>query len=190
MVVKKCEDCGDNVEFKKKSGKFCEKCRKARKAQYQRDYRKKHPEVREEYRAKNREKILNQMKDYVQKNKEKITEYSKLYQKKKLEEDPVFRLRHQIRCLVGGSLKRKGFKKNSKTEQILGCSILDFQKHIESLFKEGMSWENRNEWEIDHKIPISSGKTEAEVLKLNHYTNLQPLWTYENREKGDKTGYL
>ena len=30
-------------------------------------------------------------------------------------------------------------------------------------------------WDIDHKIPISSAKTEEDVIKLNHYSNLQPL---------------
>jgi hypothetical protein len=57
---------------------------------------------------------------------------------------------------------------------------------MESLFKEGMTWDNHGEWHIDHIIPISSGKTEDEVVKLCHYTNLQPLWKTENLLKGDK----
>jgi len=36
-------------------------------------------------------------------------------------------------------------------------------------------------WDLDHKIPISSAKTEEDVLKLNHYTNFQPLCSYTNR---------
>ena len=35
-------------------------------------------------------------------------------------------------------------------------------------------------------IPISSAKTEEEIIKLNHYTNLQPLWSRENMSKGNK----
>jgi hypothetical protein len=37
-------------------------------------------------------------------------------------------------------------------------------------------------WHIDHKIPISSAKTEEEIIKLNHFSNLQPLCSKYNRE--------
>mgnify|MGYP003672055855 FL=1 len=59
--------------------------------------------------------------------------------------------------------------------------------HIESQFKSEMSWDNYGKWEIDHKQPLASAKTPEEVLKLNHYTNLQPMWALENRIKGAKT---
>jgi 5-methylcytosine-specific restriction endonuclease McrA len=57
---------------------------------------------------------------------------------------------------------------------------------LEKLFKEGMTWENHGEWHIDHIIPISKAKTAEEIYKLNHYTNLQPLWKRENLCKGSK----
>jgi len=45
-----------------------------------------------------------------------------------------------------------------------------------------MSWDNQGKyWDIDHIIPVSSAKTEEEIIKLNHYTNLQPLESYYNR---------
>jgi CRISPR/Cas system Type II protein with McrA/HNH and RuvC-like nuclease domain len=50
-----------------------------------------------------------------------------------------------------------------------------------------MSWENRNEWHIDHIMPISMAKTYDEVIRLNHYRNLRPLWAHENLSKSDKT---
>lgn len=34
---------------------------------------------------------------------------------------------------------------------------------------------------INHIIPISSAKTIEDVIRLNHYTNFQPLDSYENR---------
>jgi hypothetical protein len=49
-----------------------------------------------------------------------------------------------------------------------------------------MNWSNRKEWHIDHIIPLSSAKTEEELLKLFHYTNLQPLWANDNIKKSNK----
>jgi hypothetical protein len=36
--------------------------------------------------------------------------------------------------------------------------------------------------DIDHIVPVSSGKTKDEIIKLNHYTNLQPLCSKINRD--------
>ena len=49
-----------------------------------------------------------------------------------------------------------------------------------------MSWDNYGKWHIDHIIPLSSAKTEQDILKLCHYTNLQPLWAKGNIIKSNK----
>lgn len=36
-------------------------------------------------------------------------------------------------------------------------------------------------WDIDHIIPIDSAINEVDIIRLNHYTNLQPLCSYMNR---------
>ena len=67
---------------------------------------------------------------------------------------------------------------------------------MESKFENWMSWNNRglyngelmHGWDIDHVIPISLAKTEEELLKLNHYSNLQPLCSKINRDV--KRNYL
>jgi len=49
-----------------------------------------------------------------------------------------------------------------------------------------MNWNNYGKWEIDHIRPMASAKNEEQTIELNHYTNLQPLWKNENREKNNK----
>ena len=58
--------------------------------------------------------------------------------------------------------------------------------HLEGLFMEGMSWENQGEWHLDHIIPVSIATSEEEIIKLNHYTNFQPLWAEDNIIKSNK----
>ena len=54
-------------------------------------------------------------------------------------------------------------------------------------FTEGMSLDIMGrDIHIDHIIPLSSAKTEEEVYRLCHYTNLQPLWAEENLKKGNR----
>jgi len=61
-----------------------------------------------------------------------------------------------------------------------------------------MTWDNKGkyngelnfDWDIDHKIPISEAKSIEDVIRLNHYTNLQPLCSKVNRDiKKDKLDY-
>ena len=73
---------------------------------------------------------------------------------------------------------------------LIGCSLEELKKHLESQFKPGMSWKNRgrNGWHIDHIKPCASfdlSKSE-EQHKCFHYSNLQPLWAKENLRKGIK----
>jgi len=82
------------------------------------------------------------------------------------------------------ALKDGGFKKAKATYEILGADYATAAAHLESQFKDGMSWANRSEWHIDHIIPLASAKNEEELLKLCHYTNLQPLWAMDNLKKG------
>ena len=112
--------------------------------------------------------------------------YQKNKQRRKEKDNEIAGVIQIIRQSVRKSFKRKGYTKKSRTYNILGEEWSVVKQHMESLFKEGMTWDNHGEWHIDHIIPISSGKTEDEVLKLCHYTNLQPLWKEDNLKKSDK----
>lgn len=100
---------------------------------------------------------------------------------------PMIRLKKNIRSLIRKAIYKRGYTKNSSTNAILGCDYEFFFNHITSLFAEGMGWHNRSAWHIDHIIPVSTAKNESELIALNHYTNLRPLWVRENIIKSNKT---
>ena len=163
-------------------------------------------EYNERYYSKNRDKIKKKLKEWYLKNKEKRRERYKensrmnyykdkkkkmarvmAYQKIKHKTDINWMLRKRLRGRLQKALK--GIIKSKKTMELLGVPHMDFLKTwIECKFKEGMTWENRHLWHIDHIIPCSSfdlTKPE-EQAKCFHYTNLQPLWASENLSKGNR----
>lgn len=106
-----------------------------------------------------------------------------VYKRLRRQQDSLFKLRSNISTLIANSLSRNNYIKSSTTESILGCTFLQFKAHIESQFTTGMSWDNRADWHIDHIVPVSYASTEQELLQLNHYTNLRPLWATDNLQK-------
>lgn len=149
-------------------------------------YREENKDNLKKWREENKEKIREQRKKYREQNRDKINQY----ENKKRKEDPLYWLRSNIRSSISTMLNRKGYTKNSKTIEILGCSFEEFFLYLESKFEPWMTWDNRGlyngtsnyGWDIDHIIPISSGLTEEDIIRLNHYTNLQPLCSYYNRD--------
>lgn len=174
--------------------------------EYQKEYRtnKEKDDYNKKYYIKNKEHIKNKSKKYAECNKESIKEYKKYHYNKNKDKirtyireycsnrrknDILFKIKLNIRRSISISFKRNGYSKYSKTQKILGCSFDYFITYLESNFKTWMSWDNYGlyngelncGWDIDHIIPISSAKTEDDIIKLNHYSNLQPLCSYENR---------
>lgn len=96
------------------------------------------------------------------------------------------RFANRVRIAIRMGLARKGYLKKSRTTDILGCNFLQFRAYIEDLFTSGMGWDNMHAWHLDHKIPISTARNESDVLRLNHYSNFQPLWGIDNIKKGSK----
>lgn len=153
---------------------------------YQEANKEKAAAYKKDWYQANKEKILKQRKAYYETNKEKIIERIGLYKKKRKKKDLVYNLRENCRSRISSAFRRKGFKKKSKTAEMLGCDWEFLKFYIESQFKNGMSWENRDKWHIDHIIPLASASSEDDVIKLSHFSNLQPLWAEENRKKADK----
>lgn len=136
-----------------------------------------------------KEIAVARQKEYRIKNKDIVNKKLNLLYKKRAENDPLFKLKVSLRKMINNKLKYGGYSKKTKTQQILGCSFEEFKEYLESKFESWMNWGNYGKyngtlnfgWDIDHIIPLSSAKTEEEIIKLNHYTNLQPLCSYTNR---------
>lgn len=122
-------------------------------------------------------------KYYIQKNKLRLNKHRVEYHKNRLQYDDLYKLRYNLRNRINSAFKRKTHYNKPKTMEALGVDWEVAKAHIERQFKKGMSWSNYGEWHIDHIIPLASANTEAELIKLCHYRNLQPLWAKENRKK-------
>lgn len=101
----------------------------------------------------------------------------------RLRRDPCIAMGERISRMLAHAMKRVGAFKSSSTFDLLGYTAGDLRRHIERQFVPGMNWDNRDKWQIDHIIPISSANTTDEVLALNQLSNLRPLWATANNEK-------
>jgi hypothetical protein len=104
----------------------------------------------------------------------------------KRDTDVLFALKGRISAGIRTAFNKKSYSKNSRTHTILGCSYEFFLNHITSQFTEGMTVDKLgSEIHLDHILPISSATTEDEIIRLNHWSNFQPLWAKDNLAKSD-----
>lgn len=121
-------------------------------------------------------------------NRQTVNAKKNVWRNNRLKTNQLYKLQCDISNCIRASFRKKGISKNRiASNAIIGCSQLYFRKYIESLFTDGMTWANKGKsgWHLDHMIPISSAKTSYDLLRLNHHTNFQPLWWYDNLEKSD-----
>jgi len=176
--------------FKEYYKSQCKECTKSHRKEYFSNYNKEKSEERKE-RISNYYKNNPEKKKISQKRwRDKNPSYYRDYQQNRLKTDLIFNLSRSIRTRISKAISRQKFRKKSKTSDILGCSFSDFKIYIESKFEYWMSWENRglyngefnHGWDLDHIIPISTAKNEEDIIRLNHYTNFQPLCSKVNRD--------
>ena len=136
----------------------------------------------------NPDKIKESKKKYYNNNVDKEQFRNNAYCQNKKKHDVVFKLTCITRTRLNEFLKIKNITKKNKTFNYVGCSPQFLKDYLEKQFTEGMDWSNHGlyGWHIDHVIPLSSANTEEEMYKLCHYTNLQPLWAFDNLSKGCK----
>ena len=216
-IIKNCSNFGKVKNRKNGFNSICKSCvQLTQKIYYISNKEKLSKSKKEEYKIKkhtinkrnkkyyenNKEKTNNKnskwrknnpeyQKEYIKINKEELKIKRNIKQKKCRKNNPIFKLKSNIKNLIGNSIRKKGFKKLSKTELILGCSYEEFKTHLESLWKPWMNWDNygkgSNEWALDHTEPLSSAQIEEDIYRLSHFTNMKPMWSAYNMVKSDKT---
>lgn len=130
-------------------------------------------------------KWLEDTKDERRRRKNKKNEERR---KRRAERDPTYKLTKAMRARTNQVLRC--VRKTDGHAKLLGCDREHLRKHIEVRFQPGMTWENYglDGWTVDHITPCAAfNLSDPEQQRVCfHYTNLQPLWSWENSvEKND-----
>jgi hypothetical protein len=190
-VEKQLEEFHKNKRSKSGRHSRCKVCDKKyrkqflkRKYAYGKQWREENRAYIIEWRKKNPKYALKPPRVLLTKAEKNSRE--RKYKRKKYKNDPVFRIKCSLRSRLCQALKNNW--KSGNTLELLGCTVEYLKNHLEDRFQEGMTWENHGEWHIDHIRPCASfdlSKTEQQG-ECFHYTNLQPLWAFDNLSKGSK----
>ena len=208
MKTKVCNKCniekdvtefGKNRRSKDNLHYYCKICSRWYVEEYKKKNRTEYLKSKKKHREKHSEYISEYGKEWYIKNKgdtkfklfrkEERREYDREYSKKRYHSDILYKLSDLISSAIWLSLNEKGYTKKCRTYRVLGCTYEEFKTHIESKWEDWMNWDNhglyngeRNYgWDLDHIVPLSSAQCEEDVYRLNHYSNIQPLCSYVNR---------
>jgi hypothetical protein len=178
---------------------------KERKKEYNKEYRLKNKEqIKEhdkEYYLKNREKRIKYQREYRSihqeanrehsrkyyfKNKERLSKNNTRNAKERRKTNPSLRILDSLRSRMLHALKGKN--KSASTMELIGCTIEELRRHIESKFEPWMTWKNHGLWDIDHiKACANFDFTHPEQQRACfNWSNLQPLEHIANIKKGAK----
>lgn len=212
MKTKICIICKKEKELNQYDKKrkwylnYCKECRKIKRKEYYKNNREKEikyarkyqennkehlKQVNIEYRKNNKNKLIEYNKNWYKKNKIKRRKYDNELKKNKRKNDKIFNLKCKTRTIINTSFKRKKYTKKNKIQKILDCNYNFFINYLLKTFKNnyGYEWDGKEKVHIDHIIPLSTAKTEEDVIKLCHYTNLQLLKAHDNLTKSNKLNW-
>lgn len=167
------------------------------------EYRDSHKDemaaYKKEWYAANKDYVKRKSKEYQEAHKEQIAEKHKEYYENnkaaifekrndKRANDAMFRLQENARGMIRGSFNRMGTRKSGRTFEIIGMCGKDFTEYLIQTYKDmyGQEWDGVESVHIDHIIPLATAKTEEDIFRLCHYTNLQLLKATDNLRKNDR----
>lgn len=132
------------------------------------------------YRKANPTRFATYNKAYGKRNPEVLREARRRNRKK-----PNALLLERLRKRLKDFVKR-GHAMQQSIRKLIGCTPAHLRAHIESQFKQGMGWHNRQAWHVDHIKPCAlfDMHDPVQLSQCWHWTNLQPLWASDNIAKG------
>lgn len=155
-----------------------------------------------EWKAANKEHVAAYNKQWYANNSDRSLKLNQAWRsrnrslrnaqlRKRYKTDARYRIEIGLRTRIHTVLRRRmllGYK-SASSMTLVGCSVDDLMRHIESLFLPGMRWDNHGEWHVDHKRPCASFDLldPKQQRACFHYTNLQPLWAVDNLKKHART---
>ena len=117
-------------------------------------YRKDHYEELKEYRQERTSTKEFKKKRSESRRTPEERKKANEYDRKKWREDPQYKLSCIMKTNINSHLKSG--KDGISWQKILGYTVVELKKYLESQFKEGMTWENHGKaWEIHNRITIS-----------------------------------
>ena len=197
-MVKICNICSVEKNltdfYKSKSGKdglesFCKVCKKEKsKINYAKNLEHRLLQNKLYYYA-NHEKQREVKNAWKKNNPDLNREINNPWEKNKRKVDKFWACKKSLRTRFLGALK--GQSKSTNTLKLVGLdSWVEVKQYLEKLWVDGMSWNNYGQgdncWVIDHILPLASASNKEELEKLQHFTNLRPMWWRENLMKGAK----
>ena len=191
-----------NKEHKQQIKKYKKQYRESHKnqirkylKQYKQDHKKEIKEKDKNWYLNNKERLKIYKKKYNQNHKEEMRKWRNSHKKERnkwhrerRKKDLNFKISNNLRGRTNSALKQNS--KSQSTISLIGCDFEYLAYYLQKQFKKGMNWDNygRRGWHIDHIIPCSSFdlSKKSEQQKCFHYSNLQPLWAWENMKKSNK----
>ena len=141
----------------------------------QKEKLKSNPEFANEIKGKNKERSSR-----LEVKKKRVDLH-----KIKMKNDPIYAIKFLTRMRLAALKKRNGTNNSIPSRRMLGADPHICKKFLEDQFVDGMNWQNRGAWHIDHFFPLSLAKNREDVRVFSHFTNLRPLWASENIMKHD-----
>ena len=186
----KCEAEKSTAEFSKdrelKSGlrSCCKECDAERAHQYYFQNREKCIEIARNWQRAHPEAVRQNNRGWEERHPEKhrLCQQKSGFKRRSTPEG-------KLNCRMGSSISKSlsNEKRGRHWEGLVGYSLQELKKHLESLFLRGMTWNNYGKWHIDHIVPRSRFyfKTAEDVnFKICWgLDNLQPLWAKDNMNK-------
>jgi hypothetical protein len=133
------------------------------------------------------ERIRKQSAASFQRSKKRIYQYRNNRRKS----DPSYRISCNLRTYIFQRVGKKNNTGQSRFREVVGCTIDEFRKYLESHWEAWMNWSNygrgEGKWNIDHTRPCASfDLTDNEQVKqCFHFSNMRPMCAVKNLLKSD-----